>query len=76
MESVPKRDHLKILLDPMRMARCPPEQLWAFVALRWRVEEDVPSIVSVLSEIPEAPRGYNFRVVRRTDGKYTLVPEG
>jgi hypothetical protein len=35
------------------------------------VEEDVPGIISVLSDIPEAPRGYEFRVVRRDDGRYT-----
>lgn len=58
------------------MARRPPEQLWVFVAVRWRVEKDVPGIISVLSEIPEAPRGYNFKIKERDDGSYTLVPEG
>jgi hypothetical protein len=76
MGSVPKPDYLDIKLDPMRMARRPPEQLWLFVALRWRVGKDVPGIISVLSEIPEAPRGYAFKVVRRGDGKYSLEPEG
>jgi hypothetical protein len=64
------------MLDPKRAARRPPEQLWVFVAVRWRVGKDVPGIISVLSEIPEAPRGYDFKVERRSDGTYTLVPEG
>jgi hypothetical protein len=58
------------------MARRPPEQLWIFVAVRWREAEEIPALISVLSEIPEAPRGYNFQVERRGDGRYTLVPEG
>jgi hypothetical protein len=76
MGSVPKPDYLNITLDPMRMARRPPEQLWLFVAVRWRVEKDVPGIISVLSEIPEAPREYDFKVKRAGDGRYTLEPEG
>jgi hypothetical protein len=76
MGSVPKPDYLNILLDPPRMARRPPEQLWLFAAVRWREAEEVPAIISVLSEIPEAPRGYDFKVVRRGDGSYTLEPQG
>jgi hypothetical protein len=76
MGSVPKPDYLNIAFDPKRAARRPPEQLWVFVAVRWRVEKDVPGIISVLSEIPEAPRRYDFKVVRRGDGRYTLEPDG
>jgi len=37
---------------------------------------DVPEIISVLSEIPEAPRVYDLKVEECGDGRYTLVPEG
>lgn len=76
MGSVPKPDYLNIVFDPKRTARRPPEQLWVFVAIRWRVGKDVPGIISVLSEIPEAPRGYDFKVVSSGDGRYTLEPDG
>jgi hypothetical protein len=75
MESVPKPDYLNIVFDPKRTARRPPEQLEVFVAIRWRVEKDVPGIIAVLSEIPEAPRGYDFKVVKRGDGTFTLEPD-
>ena len=86
MGSVPKPAYLDIRgLDNERaIARCSTEEsglfvhsvekLHVFVRVQWRQAERVPSLLSVLAEIPSAPRDHNFEVTRRDDGRYILVP--
>ena len=50
------------------------EKLPVFVTVQWRDAEQVPTLLSILSEIPKAPRGHALEVLKRDDGKYTLIP--
>ena len=51
------------------------EKLPVFVTVQWRDAEQVPTLLSILSEIPKAPRGHALEVLKRDDGKYTLIPQ-
>jgi hypothetical protein len=77
MGSVPKPASVVIrgLDDEMEVARSSPERLrvWAFV--QWREAEQVPNLLSHFAEIPGEPIAHDFEVLRRDDGKYTLIPK-
>jgi hypothetical protein len=77
MESVPKPAYLNIWLNEERIARFGDvDFLTLRVRIGWRQPQQVPTILSTLSDIPEAPSDHRFEVLRQTDGKYTLIPEG
>jgi hypothetical protein len=85
--SVPKPAFLQIrgLDNEKTLARCSTEEtglfvrsvykLGVFVRLQWRQTERVPTLLSILAEIPPSHEGHDFEVMRRDDGKYTLVPK-
>ena len=86
MGSVPKPAYLQIrgLDNEWAIARCSTKEpglfarsVWKlriFVRVQWRQAEHVPSLLSALADIPSAPRDHDFEVMRRNDGRYTLVP--
>ena len=77
MQGVPKPAYLDIWLNEKWIARFGDvDVLTLRVRIEWRQAQQVPTILSSLSEIPEAPTDHRFEVLRQTDGKYTLVPEG
>jgi hypothetical protein len=86
MGSVPKPVFLQIrgLDNELEIARCSTEEsgffvhsaekLRVFVTVQWREAKHVPTLLSILSEIPRAARPHDLEVLKRDDGKYTLVP--
>jgi hypothetical protein len=85
MGSVPKPAVLQIkgLDNEMALARLPTEwrllgpsvhRLSVFVQVQWRQAQDLPVILSKIAEMPKAPQGHSFEVLKRDDGNYTLVP--
>jgi hypothetical protein len=76
MENVPKPTYLDIWLNEKRIARFGDlDVLTLRVRIEWRQPQQVPTVLSSLSEIPEAPTDHRFEVLRQNDGKYTLIPE-
>lgn len=75
MESVPKPAYLKIIIpgEP-HLARSSPHDFYAFVHVRWRKAENIPSILARPVDMPEIPDADRFEVLRRDDGSYTLIP--
>jgi hypothetical protein len=75
MGSVPKPASLEIkgLDNEMAVARSTPDRLLVGVSVKWRDAEQIPTLLSILSDIPPAPNDHDFEVMRRDDGKYTLI---
>ena len=75
MGSVPKPASLEIkgLDNEMAVARTAPDRLLVGVDIQWRGADQIPTLLSILSDIPPEPNGHNFEVMRRDDGRYTLV---
>jgi hypothetical protein len=88
MGSVPKPAFLQIrgLDNEKTIARCSTEEaglfvhsvdkMPVFVQVQWRQADQVPTLLSILSEIPKATQNHDLEVMRRDDGKYTLVSKG
>jgi hypothetical protein len=88
MGSVPKPAFLQIrgLDNEKTIARCSTEEtglfvhsvdkIRVFVQVQWRQADQVPTLLSLLSEIPKASQNHDLEVMRRDDGKYTIVPRG
>jgi hypothetical protein len=77
MVSVPKPAFLEIkgLDNEMRAARSSPDKPLVGVSVQWRGAERIPTLLSILSEIPPAPNDHDFEVMRRDDEKYILTPK-
>ena len=75
MGSVPKPVSLEIkgLDNEMAAARSAPDRLLVGVYIQWRDAEQIPTLLSILSDIPPAPNDHDFEVLRRDDGTYTLI---
>jgi hypothetical protein len=75
MGSVSKPASLEIkgLDNEMAVARSTPDRLLVGVSVKWRDAEQIPTLLSILSDIPPAPNDHDFEVMRRDDGKYTLI---
>jgi hypothetical protein len=75
MGSVPKPVSLEIkgLDNEMAVARSTPERLLVGVYIQWRDAEQIPTLLSILSDIPPVPNDHDFEVIRRDDGRYTLI---
>jgi hypothetical protein len=76
MESVPKPAYLEIILPGERhLARSTPDDLFVLVWIRWRRAENVPPILRKPADMPELPNARDFEILRREDGRYTLIPK-
>src|SRR5919112_1238449 len=77
MVSVPKPASLEIkgLNNEMRAARAAPHKPLVSVSVQWRDAEQNPTLVSILSDIPLAPNDHDLEVMRRDDGRYTVIPK-
>jgi hypothetical protein len=77
MGSVPKPASLEIMgLDnEMRAARSSPHKPLVEVRVQWRDAEQNPTLLSILSDIPRAPNDHDLEVMRRDDGRYTVIPK-
>jgi hypothetical protein len=75
MGSVPKPVSLEIkgLDNEMAAARSAPDRLLVGVYIQWRDAEQIPTLLSILSDIPPVPNDHDFEVMRRDDGRYTLT---
>jgi hypothetical protein len=75
MGSVPKPASLEIrgLDNEMRAARSSPHKPLVWVSVQWRDAEQIPTLLSILSDIPPAPNDHDLEVMRRDDGRYTLI---
>jgi hypothetical protein len=88
MGSVPKPAFLQIrgLDNEETTARCSTEEsdlfvhsverMHVFIQVQWRQADQVPTLLSILSEIPKTPQSHDLEVVKRGDGMYTIVPRG
>jgi hypothetical protein len=77
MRSVPKPASLEIvgLNNEMRVARSSPHKPLVGVSVQWRDAEQIPTLLSILSDIPPAPNDHDLEVMRRDDGRYTVIPK-
>ena len=77
MGSVLKPASLEIMgLDnEMRAARSSPHKPLVWVSVQWRDAEQIPTLLSILSDIPPAPNDHDLEVMRRNDGSYTVIPK-
>jgi hypothetical protein len=75
MGSVPKPASLTIkgLDNEMAAAHTDPDRLMVGVYIQWRDADQPPTPLSILSDIPPVPNDHDFEVVRRDDGRYTLI---
>ena len=77
MGSVPKPVSLEIkgLDNEMAAARSAPDRLLVGLYIQWRDADQIPPLLSILSDIPPVPNNHDFEVMRRDDGRYTLITE-
>jgi hypothetical protein len=75
MGSVPKPASLDIkgLDNEMAVARSAPDRLLVGVHIQWRDADQPPALLSILSDMPPVPNNHDFEVIRRDDGRYTLI---
>ena len=59
----------------MRAARAAPHKPLVSVSVQWRDVERIPTLLSILSDIPRAPNDHDLEVMRRDDGRYTMIPK-
>jgi len=77
MGRVPKPASLEIvgLNNEMRAARSSPHKPMVQVSVQWRDAEHTSSLLSILSDIPRAPNDHDLEIMRRDDGRYTVIPK-
>jgi hypothetical protein len=75
MGSVPKPVSLEIkgLDNEMAAARSAPDRLLIGVYIQWRDAGQIPTLLSILSDIPPVPNDHDFEVMQSDDGRYTLL---
>jgi hypothetical protein len=45
-----------------------------WVSVQWRDAEQIPTLLSILSDIPPAPNDHDLEVMRRNDGRALSTP--